>query len=148
MAYKITEACTGCTACARLCPVFAISGERGSRHVINQKRCVECGVCGRTCPQESVADAQGKGLRKLTRKDWLKPVIAKEECSACQMCVDICTAKALSVTLPAERGDLKVYARLSAPAKCVGCGLCAKSCPLKIITMKKTAQDAAKGGAS
>jgi len=136
MAYQITEDCTGCTACAKLCPVFAIEGERGARHAINQKRCVECGVCARTCPQGGIADTAGKRLPKLPRKEWPKPAIRQAECSACQMCVDICTAAALSMSLPKTRGDLNVFAQLSAPNKCVGCGLCAEICPLRIIEMK------------
>lgn len=139
MAYFITEDCNGCTACARLCPVFAISGERGQRHAVNAKRCVECGVCAKACPQEGIADAAGNRLRKVPRKDWPKPDILKDECSACQMCVDICTAQALAISMPAFRGDLHVYAQLVDSKKCVGCGLCADICPLGIIEMKGVA---------
>ena len=136
MAYFITEDCSGCTACARLCPVFAISGERGERHAINARRCVECGVCAKACAKEAVADANGKRLPKVPRKDWRKPSIQQEACSACQMCVDICTAEAMAISLPAFRGDLSVYAQLQDSKKCVGCGLCAEICPLGIIEMK------------
>ena len=136
MAYKITEECTGCTACARLCPVFAISGERGAVHIINEKRCVDCGVCARACPKEVVTDSSGKRPGKLPRKQWPKPVICKEGCSACQMCVDICTPGALSISPPVSKGDIDVFAQLSNPAKCVGCGICADICPLDVITME------------
>jgi len=148
MAYQITEACTGCTACARLCPVFAISGERNNRHEINPKRCLECGVCARACPQESLAGAVGRHLTKLPRKEWPKPNIEQAECSACQMCVDICTPGALSISLPQSRGDLAVFAQLNAPNKCVGCGLCAEICPLGIIRMEQPVPQEPKGGAT
>jgi len=135
MAYRITKTCTGCTVCAKLCPVFAVTGERGAPHVINEKRCVDCGVCARACPKEAVLDAAGNSTSKMPRKDWPKPRIKQGECSACQMCTDICTPGALSISPPKERGDIAVYVVLEAK-KCVGCGLCAAICPLRIIQME------------
>ena len=85
MSYNITESCSGCTACAKLCPVFAISGERNVKHIINDKRCVDCGVCGRICPKNAVTDNFGKICVHVKRSQWPKPVINAEECSACSI---------------------------------------------------------------
>ncbi|MEI7596658.1 MAG: NADH-ubiquinone oxidoreductase-F iron-sulfur binding region domain-containing protein [Bacteroidota bacterium] len=43
------ENCVGCTACARNCPVNAISGERKQIHFINQEMCIKCGACIEKC---------------------------------------------------------------------------------------------------
>ena len=49
MAYRITEACIACGACAADCPVGAIS-EGDGKYEINPDECIECGACAETCP--------------------------------------------------------------------------------------------------
>ena len=137
MSYSIGENCIGCTACARSCPVEAISGERGQRHSVNAKRCVDCGVCGRTCPKGAVTDEAGRAVAAVPRAKWQKPVIDKTLCSACSMCVAVCRANALRIAPPAFHGDIHVTAELFDGKKCVGCALCARECPLHAIAMRE-----------
>ena len=48
--YKIIEdKCKGCTACARKCPVNAISGSVKNPHTIDTSKCIKCGACISTC---------------------------------------------------------------------------------------------------
>jgi Na+-translocating ferredoxin:NAD+ oxidoreductase RNF subunit RnfB len=50
----LEDKCTGCTACARNCPVNAISGERKKVHVLDQGICIKCGLCYTVCKFDAV----------------------------------------------------------------------------------------------
>ncbi|MGI6524057.1 MAG: NADH-ubiquinone oxidoreductase-F iron-sulfur binding region domain-containing protein [Bdellovibrionota bacterium] len=45
----LADKCTGCTACARSCPVVAITGTVKQPHTIDQDKCIACGACIEKC---------------------------------------------------------------------------------------------------
>ena len=51
------DKCKGCTACARKCPVGAISGAVKTAHTIDTSKCIKCGVCMSNCKFGAISKA-------------------------------------------------------------------------------------------
>ena len=49
------DKCKGCTACARNCPVNAISGTLKNPHTIDQSACIKCGTCYEKCKFNAIS---------------------------------------------------------------------------------------------
>lgn len=54
MAYKISDACVCCGACASNCPVSCIK-EGATKYEISEDECIECGACAGSCPVEAIS---------------------------------------------------------------------------------------------
>ncbi len=48
------DICTGCTLCAKKCPVGAVSGEKLKPHHIDQAICTKCRVCLKSCKVHAI----------------------------------------------------------------------------------------------
>jgi ferredoxin len=46
--------CTGCHACARVCPTQAATGEKKQAHVIDTAKCIKCGACYEACKFDAI----------------------------------------------------------------------------------------------
>lgn len=138
MSYFISELCTGCGACVKVCPTTAVSGEKKQRHLISTALCIECGACGRICVASAVQDDKGQTVAKMKKSEWPRPVINIGLCVACENCVAVCPTRALTMAdeaLPLGQN----HAVLAHPNKCVACGWCKDNCLFDAIVMEGAA---------
>ena len=83
MAYKITEKCISCGACAGECPVGCIS-QGDEKYIIDNNSCIGCGACARQCPANCIT-----GERKM------RHVIDQKKCLKCGACETTCKFNAI-----------------------------------------------------
>jgi ferredoxin len=57
MAYKITDDCQMCAACADVCPTEAIFEGKG-KYEIDPEKCEDCAACVDVCPTECIVPAE------------------------------------------------------------------------------------------
>lgn len=134
MSYTITSACTGCTACVRVCPVDAIHGERKELHQIDPLKCIDCGACGRVCPSAAVLDEKGALSPMVKRSLWLQPLFIQERCVSCGICLEVCPTSVLDYAARVD-GRVHLLPRLADARNCIGCSFCEATCPVEAIRM-------------
>ena len=68
MAYKITDKCISCGACAAECPVGCIS-QGDDKFVIDESACISCGTCAGVCPVEAPVEESDAFLFENVNKE-------------------------------------------------------------------------------
>lgn len=81
---EIRSGCTGCEACARVCPTAAVRWENvpgGSTAEFDPRACVDCGECARVCPEDVVeVTGRNSGPHDVVEVATLQ----RDRCSRCR----------------------------------------------------------------
>ena len=85
-----------------------------------------CNCCACHCMILKPALAQPKPA--LILSSGFQPVFDAEACTACENCVYMCPAEALTLVGEAIAVDLD---------QCIGCGVCASNCPAEAVVMEE-----------
>jgi ferredoxin len=130
-AHFITDRCTACTICERVCPTNAITS--GEIFYIDPDLCINCSVCGVYCPFDAIDDSRGTTVTRIKAKQIPKAVVHEETCTGCEFCVDVCPFEALEMR-PVDPNDTRRPLPQTAQIayviekNCVSCKLCEQVC--------------------
>ncbi|MBN2842115.1 MAG: 4Fe-4S binding protein [Sedimentisphaerales bacterium] len=50
----LADKCKGCSACAKKCPVGAITGEIKKPYYLDPEKCIKCGTCAQVCKFDAI----------------------------------------------------------------------------------------------
>jgi electron transport complex protein RnfB len=129
----ITDKCTACTICERVCPTNAITS--GEIFYIDPDLCINCSVCGVYCPFDAIDDSRDVTVARIKAKQIPKAVVHEETCTGCEFCVDVCPFEAIEMR-PADGSAADPLHPLPQTAQiayvieknCVSCKLCEQVC--------------------
>ncbi len=98
------------------------------------ERCTGCGLCVSHCPQRVLRPSAGE----LGWTNMLHPVMDYDRSYClfdCVLCTELCPTEALQPLTVDEKHIFIIGSAEVDPARCIGCGICAHSCPREAIEM-------------
>jgi uncharacterized protein (DUF362 family)/formate hydrogenlyase subunit 6/NADH:ubiquinone oxidoreductase subunit I len=105
--------CTGCGACAEVCPTNAIDTRAWT---INLDKCLKCMICADQCNKNAIVSTRKtdmSGIYEFFGERVRKPAkLSLENCDSCGQCKDVCPADAIAL----RNGVLKLDTE-----KCIRC---------------------------
>jgi ferredoxin len=141
-AHFITDKCTACSICERVCPTNAITA--GELYFIDPDLCINCSVCGVYCPFDAIDDNRDELVQRIKVKQIPKALVHEELCTGCEFCVDVCPFEAIGMKglvdgggfgLPQTSTVAEVYEK-----NCVSCKLCEQVCIKDAIEVPRAHQ--------
>jgi len=95
--------------------------------------CLGYGTCFQACP-----------FGAISMNEHNLPVIDREKCTACGVCVAACPKSIIALTPSAKRVHIRCCSHDKGPVVkkaceigCIACGICVKGCPESAISMDK-----------
>jgi len=127
-AHYITDACTGCTVCARVCPTNAITGDQKLMHYIDPVLCINCSVCGVYCPFDAIVDQGDTIVPRILPREIPKAVVIEDLCTGCEFCIHVCPFDCIWLESPDGDATNPVKIAVVDEKKCISCKLCEQVC--------------------
>ncbi|TAH35100.1 MAG: 4Fe-4S dicluster domain-containing protein [Planctomycetota bacterium] len=137
----ITDLCTGCSVCEKVCPTNAITGGSKEIFYIDPKLCINCSVCGIYCPFDAITGRDGEIVQRIKPKEIPKAEVIEELCTGCTYCVDVCPFDCIEmVPREGEGGHMSDMLAVVDKKACVSCKLCEQVCMKNAIIVPREHQ--------
>lgn len=94
-----------------------------------------CNCCGCCC--EAMIAARRFAILNPVHTTNFIPVLARQNCTGCGKCVDICPVEAIALASANDPHEPRRKQATIIEDRCLGCGLCVRNCPEQAIHLER-----------